>query len=135
MNVKRLMLPAVLALVVAGCGGGDENAADKFEGEEAEVAAVVDRLSEAARAGDVKTICEDLVTLDLQRSVREAAGTSCGQEFEENIVADDAAFEVESIEVKGEEGTAVVVDQDDRKSTLFFVVDEGEWRIARIGDA
>ena len=135
MNVKRLALPAVLALAVAGCGGGDETAADEFEGEEAEVAAVVDRLGEAARAGDVKTICEDLVTVALQRSVREAAGTSCGQEFEENVVADDAEFTVDSIEVSGDEATAIVTDQDDRKSTLFLGVEEGEWRIARIGDA
>ena len=134
MKLKRLLVPALVALGVAGCGG-DDKASDRFEGEEAEVAAVVDRLGESAREGDVKTICEELVTLDLQRSVREAAGTSCGQEFEENVVADDAKFDVESIEVKDDEATAVVVDQDKRKSTLFFGVEEGEWRIARIGEA
>ena len=134
MSVKRAIAGTVLTMAVAGCGG-DEKASDRFEGEEAEVAAVVDRLGEAARSGDVATICEDLVTVALQRSVRQAAGTSCGQEFEENVVADDAKFEVESVEVNDDEATAVVVDQDDRKSTLFLGVENGEWRIARIDDA
>lgn len=134
MSAKTLVATALAALLVAGCGG-DEKASDRFEGEEAEVAAVVDRLGEAARAGDVATICEQLITVALQRSVRQASGTSCGDEFRENIVADDARFDVVSIEVTDDEATAVVTDQDERRSTLFLGVEEGQWRIARIGDA
>lgn len=133
-------LPLVLmsvALALGGCGGDDEtdprNNAERFEGDERQVAEVVDRLGEAARGGDTKTICEDLVTVELQTSIREASGTSCAQEFEENIVSDETTFEVESIEVKSDDATAVVVDQQDRKSRLFMHREQGDWRITRIG--
>lgn len=137
-KLNRLPLLVVSAtLAFAGCGGGDDadpkNNAGRFEGDERQVAEVVDQLGAAARDGDTTTICEDLVTVELQTSVREASGTSCAQEFEENIVSPETAFEVESIEVKSDEATAVVVDQEDRKSRLFMQRVQGDWRITRIG--
>ena len=134
---RRSLLAACAALALAGCGGGDDpdprNNAERFEGDERQVAEVVDRLGEAAREGDTRTICEDLVTAEMQTRVRDASGTSCAQEFEENIVGAETTFEVESIEVGPDEATAVVVDQQDRRSRLFMVRDQGEWRITRIG--
>lgn len=131
------LLAACAALALSGCGGGDEadakNNAERFEGDERQVAEVVDRLGEAAREGDTATICEDLVTAELQTRIREASGTSCAQELEENIVSGETTFEVESIEVKSDDATAVVVDQEGRKSRLFMVRDQGDWRITRIG--
>ena len=125
------------ALALGGCGGGDDsdakNNAGRFEGDERQVAEVVDRLGAAAREGDTTTICEELVTVELQTSIREASGTSCAQEFEENIVNQETTYEVESIDVKSEDATAVVVDQADRKSRLFMRRDRGGWRITRIG--
>ena len=134
-RIPLLVVSATLA--VAGCGGGDDadprNNAERFEGDERQVAEVVDQLGAAARDGDTTTICEDLVTVELQTSIREASGTSCAQEFEENIVNEETTFEVESIEVKSDDATAVVVDQQDRKSRLFMRRDQGDWRITRIG--
>ena len=133
---RSVVAGALAALVLAACGGGDDDAksnAERFEGDERQVAEVVDRLATAAREGDTKTICEDLVTVELQTSIREASGTSCAQEFEENIVSEETTFEVESIEVKSDDATAVVVDQEDRKSRLFMRRDQGDWRITRIG--
>ncbi len=130
-------LAAVLAAVMASaCGGGDDGGqnsnADRFGAAEKEVAAVIDRLGEAARRGDTKTICEDLVTIQLQKSVRETSKSSCAEEFRKNLVTDDASFEVKSVEVTGRQATAVVVDQQDRESTLAFSRVGDDWRIANI---
>ncbi len=138
LTLNRLpLLLACGALALGGCGGDDggdpKNNAERFEGDERQVAEVVDRLGAAARDGDTKTICEDLVTVELQTSIREASGTSCAQEFEENIVSSETVFEVESIEVQKEAATAVVVDHELRKSRLFMQRADGAWRIVRIG--
>ena len=131
------LLLACGALALGGCGGDDggdaANNAERFEGDERAVAEVVDRLGAAAREGDTTTICEQLVTVELQTSIREASGTSCAQEFEENIVSGDTAYEVESIDVQNDQATATVVDQKDRKSRLFLARANGGWRITRIG--
>jgi hypothetical protein len=133
MKRTALALAAGATIALGGCGGGDdENNADQFEGDEQEVAQVVDRLGEAARGGDVKTICEELVTVELQRSVRQASGTSCGEEFTENVVSDETRFEVDDVTVQGQQATAKVTDQADRRSTIQFQRVEGDWRIARI---
>jgi hypothetical protein len=131
------LLAACGALALAGCGGGDEpdpkNNAERFEGDERQVAELVDRLGEAAREGDTATICDDFLTAELQARIGEASGTSCAQELEENIVSGETTFAVESIEVESDDATAVVVDHEDRKSRLFLVRDQGDWRITRIG--
>ncbi len=134
MNLMRKTV-AVVALgalmMAAGCGGDDaESNADKFGGDEQEVAEVVDRLGASAREGDVKTICEDLITVGLQRSVRQASGTSCGEEFTKNVVSDDTRYEVDDVTVQGERASAKVVDQEDRRSTIQLQRVGGDWRIA-----
>lgn len=131
MSKTAIAVLAAACALATGCGGEESNA-DRYEGEEAEVAAVVDRLQTAARDGDVKTICEELVTADLQRSVRQASGASCGEEFEQNVVSDDTTFRVESVNVDGETASANIVDQKDRRSQVAFAKVEGDWRIASI---
>ena len=134
-SMRRTTAALVAAAIVAaaGCGGDDGGgSAGDFEGEQQQVAEVVDRLGSAARDGDVKTICEELITVELQRSVREAAGTSCAQEFTENIVSDETRFDVQEVEVDGTRATATVVDQADRRSEIAFQRVGDEWRIARI---
>ena len=136
MGTRMAAALAAGAMAVAGCGGGDDEPnAKRFDGEEKQVAAVVDRLSEAARRGDAKTICEDLITRNLQISVRTAAGTSCAQEFTENIASEDTRYEIDDITLQqgGRSATASVTDQDDRKSDLVLQRERDGWRIARIG--
>ena len=132
MSSRVMALLAAAAMVFAGCGGGDETNAEQFEGDKKQVAEVIDQLGAAAREGDTKTICEDLITIDLQRSVREAAGTSCAQEFEENVVNEDTEYSVDTIDLVGTQASAKVTDQEDRKSTIALVKVEDEWRIASI---
>ena len=119
--------------VLASCGGDEGENEEKFDGDKAEVAKVVDELGEAARNKDAKKICEDLLTENLQVSIRRAAGTSCAQEVGENIFSEDTEFRAEKVEVKGDTATAEVVDQRDQRSNLVFERDGDRWRIARIG--
>ena len=134
MSSKTMVVIAagLLAMTLAACGGGDESNAERFDGDKKQVAEVIDELGAAAREGDTKRICEDLITVDLQRSVRETAGTSCAQEFEENIVGDDTRYTVDTIDVIGSQANAKVTDQDDRKSAIALVKLDGDWRIASI---
>lgn len=132
---KRLIAALAVSCVLglAACGGDDdEGNAGRFEGEEAKVATVIDRLGDSAREGDVKTICEELITPELQKSVREASRSSCAEEFEQNIVSEDTRFRVESVAVRGANATAVVTDQRDRRSNVALVKSGENWRIARI---
>lgn len=120
--------------MLAACGGGDEGENEKkFDGDAAEVGKVVDELGAAARDKDAKKICEDLLTENLQISIRRAAGTSCAQEIGENIFSEDTEFRAEKIDVTGDTATAEVVDQNDQRSNLVFERAGDAWRIARIG--
>lgn len=124
---------AAACVLTTGCGGDDgDTSSGGFDGEEAKVAAVIDQLGKAAREGDVTTICEDLITVDLQRTVRQESGSSCGAEFRENIVSEQTAYEVRTVEVDGESATAEITDQEDRSSEVSFVKVGDAWRIARI---
>jgi hypothetical protein len=135
MTIRFPFIAAVACAAALGaCGGGDDDTNEsRFEGEEAEVAAVIDRLTTAAREEDAKTICEDLITENLQISIRRAAGTSCAAEVGENIFAEDAEFRAEDIAVTEDTATAEVVDQHEQRSNLLFERDGESWRIARIG--
>ena len=132
--MRRTAGALAVTLALAGCGGGDDGdgADDRAADEQAAVVAVVAELGAAAREGDTKRICEDLITIELQRSVRQASGTSCAKEFEENIVSDRTRFEVEAVQVQGSNASAAVVDQRSRRSTIVFQRVGSDWRIARI---
>ena len=120
-------------LAIAACGGDDDDSnAGRFDGEDSKVAAVIDRLGEAARAGDVKTICEDLITPELQKSVREASRSSCAEEFQQTSASRDPPFRFASVPVRGQPAPAVVPAQRDRRSNVVLVKAGDDWRIARI---
>lgn len=129
-------LGAVLAATVAvGCGGGDdddESNADRYEGAEAEVAAVVDEFSEAGREGDGARICGEIFARALARNIEQEAGQSCETEVTENLPEDEYELTVDSLNVKDQAATAAVTDQDDNSSVLHMVKTESGWEVLRV---
>ena len=117
------------AALVGACGGDDD------EGEsddQVAVAAVVEELESASKEGDGQKICDELFTENLAISVQRASGKSCAEEVSDNVAADDASFEIENLQVNGDNANAQLVDQRDERSDVLFQRENGEWRIARI---
>jgi hypothetical protein len=54
--------PALVALLVAGCGGGAKPASKQVAAQAREAAAVVEELESATARGDFATICDRLLT-------------------------------------------------------------------------
>jgi hypothetical protein len=133
----RPIITIGLALTVASlaaCGGGDdENSnADRFEGAERQVAAVVDDLPTASREADTKTICHEIFTAAQAARVASDAGTSCEAKAKEEIAVPEETIEVQGLIVEGQTATARVKEQTGKVSTLAFVKSDGAWRIDQI---
>jgi hypothetical protein len=125
----------VVIVLVLLMGGGDDdvnNNADRYEGTEAEVAAVIDEFANAGRDGDGTKICEDIFTADLAGNIEREAGQSCPSEVQENLPEDDYELEVDTIEVDDDIATVGVTDQDDNSSVLHITRVDAAWRIARV---
>jgi hypothetical protein len=131
MSRRPLLLLALSGAALLGCGSDESK--PKFEGEKADVAAVIDKLGQAARDGDGATVCNDLFTSNLRISVRRASHRPCADEVTQNIVSKDTKYTVEDVSVIGANATAHVKDQEDRKSALLLQKSGNTWRIARIG--
>lgn len=118
---------------VIGCGGDDEETnADRYEGEEAEVAGLVDDFAEAGREGDGAKVCEQIFAEELANNVEREAKQSCASEVEANLPEDDYELEVDSVDVKDDTATVAVTDQDDNKSILHVVKVDSDWRVLRV---
>ena len=133
--MRRLTyLTALLAMAFAiGCGGDDDDTnADRYDGEEAEVAGLVDDFAEAGRDGDGERICDQIFAEALAANVEKEASQSCATEVEENLPEGDYELEVDSVDVNGDEATVAVTDQDDNKSVLQIVKIDSDWRILRV---
>ena len=130
----RPIITALIALAItplAACGGGDDESsnADRFEGPEKSVAAVVDELQSSSREGDTKTICREIFTADHAAKVAQAGGMSCEAKAKQEIAVPEETIEVQGLLVNGSGATARVKEQTGRVSTLVFVKSGGDWRI------
>ena len=134
--MRRLAAPAaVIALALSGCTQQDTSDTGDYSGEEARVADLVGELSDAAARGEHATVCDDIMSAELQRTV--AGDGSCIGEVEKAFDdADQAVIDVEEVSVDGEQATAVVSsDQTGEpvRRTFSFVKEDGEWRIDSFG--
>ena len=120
--------------LAVGCGGDDdpESNADRYEGTEREVAALIDEFAEAGRDGDGERVCEEVFTTALARNVAREADQPCPDEVEENLPEGEYELTVDSIEVKNDAATVHVTDESDNESLLTLVNDNGEWRVLRV---
>jgi hypothetical protein len=127
---------AAVALVAAGCGGGEDKApgknAKRFFGDQRDVAQVVDDLAKAGRDGDPGTICDKLFTAGLAKSVAAQGGGSCEAKVKQELVVPDEDITVQQLTITGTHALATVKEQTGKVSRLVFVRQDGEWRIDSI---
>ena len=132
---RSLALPLVLAALASGCAGNASSAGD-FQGEERQVADVVENLQSAGESGDAKAICDDILARSLSDQIK-AAGSTCEQELDKAIKdADDFDLEVEDVTVEGNRATAKVKGRDrgaDRVRTFEFQREGSSWRATSLG--
>jgi hypothetical protein len=132
----RYFLALGAATVAVGCGGDDdETNADRYDGEQKEVASLVDEFAEAGRDGDGERVCTEIFADTLAKNVEQQAKQSCATEVEENLPEGEYELTADSIEVKGGAATAAVTDQADNKSVLHLTKNGDEWRVVRVTPA
>lgn len=129
-------LPILLAALAAGCNGGASSAGD-FEGEEKNVAEVVEDLQSAGETGDARAICEDILATSLSDQIK-AAGSTCEQEMDKAIKdADDFDLDVEDVTIQGDRATVKVRGGDgeaEQVRTFEFERERSSWRATDLGE-
>ena len=131
----RLIAVTLTAAIAATClvaCGGDKSNADKYSGEKAKVARVVDELGAAARNGDGDRICRDLFTKNLRISIARASKRACPAEVTQKVFDRNTKYDLQDLVVQGNQATADVKDQKNRKAILLFLKEAGQWRIAKV---
>jgi hypothetical protein len=120
----------VLAAALSACGS---DPSDRFSGERRDVARTVERLGEAARAGDAAEICSVM----LAQAVRARLGPRCPGRIAPALSRlNDPGLEVVSVRVGDGGATATVVagTADPRRSGDVILLREGGlWRVAAVG--
>jgi hypothetical protein len=136
--VSRLAA-ATAVVALAGCGGSDkpsppaQKSSQPVSSDQRGILATVDALQTASRTGDGKTICGDLFTPQLVKSVEKAAMRSCAKEVRQRLFTPDAEISVSrDIKIAGASGAAVIHEQNGRVSTLSLLKQSGQWRIDRV---
>ena len=128
-------VPLLLAVLAAGCTGGASSSSD-FQGEEKQVAEVVEDLQSAGETGDARAICEDVLATSLSDEIK-AAGSTCEQEMDKAITdADDFELDVEDVTIQGDTATVKVRASDggeDRVRTFEFQREGSSWRATDLG--
>lgn len=125
----------VLVLVSAALGacGGDKGANEKrFDGDSADVAAVVDRLQSYARESDGSKICSELLTAQLSQFISSSFKTSCAKRVTEQLGSKETTITVRRLRVDGPLASATVAEANRNVTGMAFVKRGGEWRISRI---
>jgi hypothetical protein len=122
-----------LACGVVGACGGDEGPNEKrFDGDSADVAAVVDRVQTYAREGDSSKICSDLMTPQLAAYIARSFDTTCARRVDEQLGSKGTTITVRRLQVQGPLASATVVEANRNVTGLAFVKRDGKWRISRI---
>ena len=140
MRCAALSTALVVALALAGCGGGgtsNDDSSEDFTGEKQAVASIVEDLQSAAEDSDEQEIC-DLLTGELRDAVTKGSGAaSCRAGLEKALKdTDQSDLTVKSIAIDGDEATAVVraklSDDGSRDETIELRKLGAAWRIATL---
>jgi len=134
--VRRSILVAASALLVAwpyaGCGR-DEDPLEGFAGRDRAVAATVLAYGTAARTGDAKAVCDDI----LARAAKAPLGRECVRRVTTALRGvTQHRIDVVAVRFEGDTAIATVVTgagKSPRSGALALVQEDGLWRIARVG--
>src|SRR4051794_36723008 len=128
-----------LASAIAGCGGSERaprpvsTATPAANSAQRQILATVDALQAASHKGDGKSICDQLFTAGLVRSIEKASKRSCAREVRRNLFSPREQISVSrDIRVAANRASAVIREQNGNASTLFFVKQGTSWRISRV---
>ena len=133
MRRLSIALAAVLATAVAGCGTATSSEQD-FEGDEADVAQVVEDLEESATEDAPRRVCTALLATTVTREL----GSGCTQAVERAFDdADSPALSVADVRITGDRARARIKTgrDEDAEEFLELVRESGDWRIARFAGA
>jgi nitrous oxide reductase accessory protein NosL len=135
--MRRALLAAPVVLVLlSGCGAATETQEGKFnEGsDQAQIAALVDKLSTAGARREADVICTEVLAKQLVDELK-AAGGNCVTEMDRAIKdASDYDLQVVDVKVNGATATARVAQGDsDKRATFTFVKERGGWRASALG--
>jgi hypothetical protein len=134
MRVRALGIGAIVVAwaALSACGGDEGPNEKRFDGDSADVAAVVDRLQDYAREGDSSKVCSDLMTPQLAAYIARSYDTTCARRVGEQLGSNGTTITVRRLEVEGPLASATVVERNRNVTGLAFVKRDGKWRISRI---
>ncbi len=126
-----------VTVLVTGCGGTDDKAADTIAAkatDQTAVRQVLTDLQTASRAGDGTRICTQIFTPKLSNSVTtSAASGSCAKEVKLKLFSPKTALAVQNVDVTDPaNATATVKEATGNTSTVFLVKQSGRWRIRSV---
>ena len=121
----------LVCAALGACGGGNGANEKRFDGDSADVAAVVDRLQTYAREGDGSKICSDLLTPQLSQFIATSFNSSCAKRVADQLGA-KTTITVRRLRVDGPLASATVVEANRNVTGMAFIKRDGEWRISRI---
>lgn len=129
-----LSIGLVLAALAGGCAANPSSAGD-FEGEDKNVAELVEKLQAAGETGDAGEICDEVLAKELSDQIQES-GSTCEQELDKALAdSDDFDLEVEDVTVTGSTATAKVrgrVGDEDAVRDIGFVREGADWRVNKL---
>ena len=131
---RSVLVTALLALVLSACGAAPAKQENKFTGDRAAVAKLVDDLAAAGRKGDADKICAQILAKSLVDELKSAGG-DCETEMHRAITdATDYDLQVDDVKVTGATATATVRQGTSKKvATFSFVKENGGWRASALG--
>jgi hypothetical protein len=129
-----VLLAVTAAVTLAACGSGGTDSSSDFEGEEREVASVVEELQTAAADDDASEICRELLAPALVEQLGSQGG--CQKAVASVIDATDTTeLEVDSVQVDGTNASARVTSGSGDNATdrtVRLVRDGRNWKISAL---
>ena len=128
------LLPATLAVLVAGCGADREGPTP-----DQQVRAVVARFGIASRQKDYQAICDSLLSQALVRRVEEV-GLPCESALQRGLAdVRDPRLVIRGVSLRGGRAQVAVhstaLGQPPSDDTIQLVRENGEWRIAALASS